>query len=135
VRVLLDECVPRQLKDMLSSLHEVATVFDVGWAGLKNGVLLSKADPLFDTLVTADQQMYYQQSFVGFRISVIVLPTNQLRLARSTVPALIQSLGRIEAGQRVLMDLAADVDRWPELRLQRVVDEGTVTRHIFGREA
>ena len=116
VRVLLDECVPRQLKDMLSSVHEVATVFDLGWAGLKNGALLGKAEPLFDALVAADQHMYYQQSFVGLRISVIVLPTNQLRLVRSTVPALLQSLDRIEAGQHVLMELSAATARrrWPD---------------------
>src|SRR4029077_3454656 len=114
----------------LSSVHEVATVFDLGWAGLKNGVLLSKADPRFDLLVTADQQMYYQQSFTGLHISVIVLPTNQLRLVRSTLPALLQSLDRIEAGQHVLMDLPAVAERWPELRLQRIADEGVVTRHV-----
>ena len=117
---------------MLSSLHEVATVFDVGWAGLKNGVLLSKADPLFDAMVTADQQMYYQQSFVGLRISEIALPTNNLRLVRSTVPALLQSLDRIETGQHILMDFTTDSERWPELRLQHIVDEGVVTRHVFG---
>jgi hypothetical protein len=119
---------------MLSSVHDVATVFDVGWTGLKNGVLLRKADSLFDALVTADQHMYHQQSFVGLRIAVIALPTNHLRLVQSAVPALLQSLGRIEAGQHVLMDLIGAPERWPELRLQNVADEGGVTRHVFGLE-
>jgi uncharacterized protein (DUF433 family) len=35
VRVLIDECVPRQLKDMLSAAHDVAAAPDLGWAGLK----------------------------------------------------------------------------------------------------
>jgi hypothetical protein len=44
VRVLIDECLPRQLKVLLAEEHETATLPDSGWAGLKNGVLLRQAD-------------------------------------------------------------------------------------------
>ncbi|MHB8139730.1 MAG: DUF5615 family PIN-like protein [Vulcanimicrobiaceae bacterium] len=133
MRVLIDECLPTQLKGLLSAAHEVTTVIDVGWAGLKNGVLLREANARFDVLVTADHQMYYQQSFAGLRISIIVLPTNRLRLVKDAVPALLQSLGRVAVGQHVLMDLGADAWKWPELRLYNItdVDESGVTRHIF----
>jgi len=36
MRVLLDEQLPRQLASLLLG-HEVRTVQQVGWAGLKNG--------------------------------------------------------------------------------------------------
>ena len=42
MRVLLDECVPRKLKRVLGD-HEVVTVTENGWSGLKNGELLKLA--------------------------------------------------------------------------------------------
>jgi hypothetical protein len=42
MRVLLDECLPRKLKNDLSG-HDVRTVPEMGWAGKKNGELLQLA--------------------------------------------------------------------------------------------
>ena len=42
MRVLLDECVPRALRDDIPG-HEVKTVAEAGWAGVKNGELLQSA--------------------------------------------------------------------------------------------
>lgn len=39
MRLLLDECVPRRLKRELPG-HDVTTVSEAGWAGVKNGELL-----------------------------------------------------------------------------------------------
>jgi hypothetical protein len=47
MRVLLDECVPRALRSDISG-HEVKTVADAGWAGVKNGELLRLAVAEFD---------------------------------------------------------------------------------------
>jgi predicted nuclease of predicted toxin-antitoxin system len=41
MRILLDECVPRQLRKYLAG-HDVATVASSGW-GIKNGRLLDLA--------------------------------------------------------------------------------------------
>ena len=43
MRLLLDEFVPRRLKRELLG-HDVKTVQDMGWAGIKNGALLKFAD-------------------------------------------------------------------------------------------
>jgi hypothetical protein len=43
MKVLLDECVPRKLKREIGN-HEVRTVTESGWSGLKNGELLSLAE-------------------------------------------------------------------------------------------
>ena len=42
MRILLDESLPRELKQELPG-HDVQTVQDAGWAGLKNGDLLRRA--------------------------------------------------------------------------------------------
>jgi len=42
MRVLLDECVPRALCNEIRG-HEVQTVAEVDWAGVKNGELLRLA--------------------------------------------------------------------------------------------
>jgi hypothetical protein len=42
MRVLLDECVPRALRRELPG-HEVRTVAEAAWAGVKNGELLQLA--------------------------------------------------------------------------------------------
>jgi hypothetical protein len=55
LRVLLDENVDRRLKRAFDEQHEVSTVPERGWAGMKNGELLEAAGKEFDALVTADQ--------------------------------------------------------------------------------
>jgi hypothetical protein len=43
MKVLLDECLPRKLKNHLLG-HDCSTVPEAGWAGKKNGELLSLAE-------------------------------------------------------------------------------------------
>lgn len=56
MRVLLDECVLKRLKALFVG-HEVKTVVEMSWAGLKNGVLLSKSEVSFDAFLTVDQNL------------------------------------------------------------------------------
>jgi hypothetical protein len=60
VKVLLDECVDARLAREIMG-HEVWTVLRMGWAGVTDGVLLSRAAASFDVLVTTDQNMEFQQ--------------------------------------------------------------------------
>jgi hypothetical protein len=64
VRVLLDECPPRRLKQHLPG-HQVATVPEMGWAGVKNGPLLRLAQDRFDVFVTVDQGVGYEYSIAA----------------------------------------------------------------------
>ena len=53
MRVLLDEQLPRQLAREIGG-HDVSTVQQRGWAGLKNGELLRvAAEASFEVLITA----------------------------------------------------------------------------------
>jgi hypothetical protein len=45
MKVLLDECIPRRLKNALAG-HDCKTVPEAGLAGRKNGVLLSLVNTL-----------------------------------------------------------------------------------------
>jgi hypothetical protein len=72
VRVLLDECVPRKLRRELTG-HDVRTVTEMGWSGLKNGPLLRRAAQNFDVFLTVDQGVEYQQSLSGLKLVVVVL--------------------------------------------------------------
>jgi hypothetical protein len=73
LKLLLDENLPKRLKEILSP-HEVFTVRDMGWNGIKNGQLLKlMITNGFDALLTFDKNLQYQQNFEKSTIPVIVL--------------------------------------------------------------
>ena len=77
MKVLLDECVTRKLKSRLPG-HEVFTVTDMGWNGLKNGLLMSAAiGEGFDVLLTIDKNLELQQNFKKHNIIVTVFDVSQ----------------------------------------------------------
>lgn len=76
MKLLLDESLPRRLKNELSQ-HEVTTVPERGWAGKTNGELLKLASGSFDVFITADQGLEYQQNLTNVEIAVIVLRANE----------------------------------------------------------
>lgn len=61
MKVLLDECVTHYLKRDFAA-HEVLTVEEAGFKGLKNGQLLQAASGEYDVLITVDQNLHYQQN-------------------------------------------------------------------------
>ena len=63
--MLLDECVDRRLAANIQG-HDVKTVPEAGWAALKNGDLLSRAQHEFDALVTTDRNLPFQQDLSRF---------------------------------------------------------------------
>lgn len=54
MRLLLDECVPKRLNRELLG-HEVKTVQDMGWAGIKNRALLRLMEPARQCLVSSSR--------------------------------------------------------------------------------
>lgn len=99
MKVLLDECLPRKLKQELTG-HEVATVPEMGWAGTKNGGLLQLAAPVFDVFVTIDQNLQYQQNLATVQIGIILLvaPDNRLETLRPLMPNAQGALQTIRPG-------------------------------------
>ena len=70
MRVLLDEQLPRQLARHLVG-HNVRTVQQQSWAGLKNGALLEAAEAAgFTVLVTGDQSLEHQQNLTKRTLAI-----------------------------------------------------------------
>ncbi len=79
MKILLDENLDWRLKRYLPG-HEVESVQLNGWAGLKNGVLLSKAQGVHEAFITLDGGIEHQQNVAKFRIIVIALRARSNRL-------------------------------------------------------
>ncbi len=76
MKVFFDHNVPRKLRRLLNG-HYVRIALEMGWAGLRNGDLLRAAeDAGFEVMVTADQDLRYQQTLSGRKLALVVLSTN-----------------------------------------------------------
>jgi predicted nuclease of predicted toxin-antitoxin system len=102
MRVLLDECVPRKLRRELPG-HDVFTVTERGWSGVKNGELLALAEAEFDVFLTVDQNLKFQQNLKALRIGVILLVArnNRLRTLLPLMPEMRAAFESIKAGDFV----------------------------------
>lgn len=79
MRLLLDECVPRTLAADLAEFG-AEHVGDRGWRGRANGELLRLMYGAgFDSLLTVDQNLGYQQNLLeaGLIIAVLVARSNR----------------------------------------------------------
>lgn len=76
MKVLLDECVPVQVRHALPG-HEVISVPKLGWGGISNGDLLDAAETAgFVVFIIADKNLRYQQNLSRRRIAILELWTN-----------------------------------------------------------
>ena len=105
MRVLLDECAPRKLRQELPG-YEVRTVAEMGWGGIKNGELLQQAVADFDVFVTVDQNIQYQQNLSALPIVVVVLVarSNDVNVLRPLMPKVLDLLPRVETGNLYEID-------------------------------
>lgn len=99
MKLLLDECVPKRLRNHFSS-HEIWTVEEVGLKGLKNGDLLRAAAEHFDVVITVDRRMPTQQNVSQFNLALIVLVAKPCRYAqlKLLVPRVLEYLRTIKTG-------------------------------------
>lgn len=103
MRVLLDECLPRNLKCELHG-HHGSTVPEMGWAGAKNGVLLRLLQQsTVQVFITVDGNLEYQQNLRRISLSLIVLkaPDNTIETLRPLAPRILVALQSIQPGDLV----------------------------------
>ena len=100
MKLLLDECIDRRLAKELAG-HEVKTVPQMGWAGIKNGELLALAEAAFDVFITVDRNLSFQQNLPKFNIAVLVLHARSNRLAdlRPLIPKVLSILPTLSKGE------------------------------------
>jgi Domain of unknown function (DUF5615) len=101
MHVLLDEQLPRHLAREIGG-HDVSTVQQRGWAGLKNGELLrvAAADG-FEILVTADRNLQFQQNLSRSALGVVLLvaQSNALEDLLPLAPGLRAAISKSRPGQ------------------------------------
>ena len=104
MNILLDENLDWRLRRDLPG-HAVESVPLIGWAGLKNGVLLTEAEKQFDLLLTMDSNMVHQQDLARFRIAVIALQARSNRLAdtRPLMPKVLAVLSSLHPGTQTVL--------------------------------
>ena len=98
MKVLFDVNVPRPLLRHLTD-HQVATAQERGWAELQNGDLIAAANEAFDVLLTADQNLKYQQNLAGRKIAIVILPTNFMPAVLELAPKIRDTLATIKPGE------------------------------------
>lgn len=94
MRLLLDENLPKRLKKDFSE-HEIYTVRDKQWNGIKNGELLELLiKNSFDALLTYDKNLQHQQNFSKYTITVFVLTAkiNQYKELTKLTPKIKEHL-------------------------------------------
>ncbi len=109
MRVLLDESLPRVLTELLVG-HEASTVAQVGWAGFNNGELLRRAAARFDVVLTADQNIEFQQNLSKLPIAVVILvaKTNRIEALSPLVLQILEVLRSLKPNTLIRVPTTAD---------------------------
>ena len=95
MKILIDECVPAELKGPLNALgHECQTVREAGLAAKKNGELLGLSEGRWNVLLTTDRNIKYQQNLAGRNISILIrcAKSNRVRELLPLMSACAQAL-------------------------------------------
>ena len=103
MKVLLDECLPRKLKNHLVG-HVCKTVPEIGCAGKKNGELLILAEQAaFEVFLTLDRGIEFQHALKSRKLAIVLIRGRSNRLADliSSVPQILAVIAAIHPGDLV----------------------------------
>jgi hypothetical protein len=109
MRILFDHGTPVPLRRILRN-HEVATAYEVGWAELANGALLSAAEVKFDALITTDQSLLYQQNLIDRKLAILVLPTTSWPRIQAHLEQIVAAVDALKPGDFVELNFARTTD-------------------------
>lgn len=102
MRILLDECLPKDLAGELAG-HHVKTVPQAGWASISNGKLLRliAASDKFDLFLTMDKNLPRQNKIreLPFAIVVLQAKSNRLEQVLPFAPVLLRRLAEFHPGR------------------------------------
>src|SRR5438105_6770904 len=86
--------------------HFLMTVPRRGWAGIKNGDLLTLAEKEFDAFITVYRKLSTQQDLTKFKIAVLPIRggTNRLEDIRPPVSELLQKLPEAKASMLTVVE-------------------------------
>lgn len=105
MKLLLDENLPKRLKEHFQN-HEIYTVRDMNWNGVKNGALLKlMIENEFKALITFDKNLQFQQNFEKYTLPIIVLNAkdNTYLTLKEFVPDILLLLkGNLISGSNII---------------------------------
>jgi len=107
MKILLDECVTKKLIPFLKD-HEVSTVSQMKWNGLKNGELISKVEQGgFEMLLTIDKKIKYQQNISKYDIIIVIIntPSSAIQFLSEYIPNLNKAINSFEKGNFYYIEL------------------------------
>ncbi len=108
MKILLDENIDVRFKSLFQAdMHEVSTVRDMKWNGIKNGVLLKLIQEKgFDCFVIVDKNLPYQQNLTALPFSIVVLNVFRNTLPHLTLlmPRLLETLSQITVPTLVIVE-------------------------------
>src|SRR5436190_1984380 len=105
MRILFDQGAPVPIAAHLRE-HVVRTALEEGWDTLINGELLRVAEEAgFDVLLTADNNLAYQQNLKGRKIAIVVLTGNRWRLVERMVRRIVAAISNAEPGSYTVIEI------------------------------
>ncbi len=106
MKILLDECIDRRFAVEFPE-HEVRTVPQMGWSGVKNGALMKLAEAAFDVFITVDRNLSFQQNLATYDIAVIVIRSTSNRYI-DLAPfgqMVLKAVGNVKPGTSTVIEL------------------------------
>ena len=104
--VLFDNGTPRTLARYLIDRHTVTEARARGWGELGNGELLNMAEASgFEVLVTADQNLTYQQNLTGRKIAIVVLGKGRWSVIKAPVSQIVTAVSAAAPGGITLVEI------------------------------
>lgn len=104
MKILLDECVPVQVRNALVG-HDVSTAQQMGWGGISNGGMLQRAEESgFDLVIVADKNLRYQQNLKGCKLAILELWTNHRPTLEKHHDKIKAAANKISPGEYVILE-------------------------------
>jgi hypothetical protein len=105
MKILFDQGTPAPLRHGLAG-HTISTAYEMGWAKLENGDLLSAAEAAFDAFITTDQNLRHQQNLGARRLAILVLPTTSWPMIQLHVLKVAAAVNALRPGDFVELDFS-----------------------------
>jgi hypothetical protein len=106
LRILFDKNVPVGVRRFLPT-HDVRTFVEMKWhPQLENSELLKAGEAAgFDVMVTADQNITYQQNLTGRKLALVVLGSNIWPIVRDHGTAIKAKVNAATPGSHAFIEM------------------------------
>jgi predicted nuclease of predicted toxin-antitoxin system len=118
LRILIDECLPVQLRHIFVG-HDARTVVHMSWRSLRNGELLAAAErEQFEIFITADARIPTNHDITQSPLAVVVVPTNRRKILDQITGLILDTVAQAKPGKVLIVSLprAARRQRRPRIR-------------------